>query len=91
MKISIYSTIILIIGGVFIIIALGVLQSFPYLIAGDRWRGISPALLIEDYETSIYYDDFHTYALFWGCISYALSVLCGIPYINVNVLLVLFL
>ncbi len=80
---------ILFIGLGIIIIALGVLlSSHQYILAGDRWRGISSASLIGngDFGSSQ-----NTYAKYWGCVSFGLSVLCGIPYINTNVLLFLFL
>lgn len=55
---------------------------------GDRWRAISSASLIGsgDFGSS-----HKTYTKYWGCVSFGLSVLCGIPYINTNVLLFPFL
>lgn len=88
-KISRYTLLILTIGLGLIIIALGfLLSSHHYLIAGDRWRAISSASLIGTGDFGLSQD---TYTKYWGCVSFGLSVLCGIPYINTNVLLFLFI
>jgi len=74
-----------------IIIAVGVHLSNPYLIPGDTWRGINYAYYIGRDNSDIF-DKFCgiNYTLYWGYISYALSALSGIPYININVFLVIF-
>jgi len=90
-KISRNTFLILFIGLGIIIIALGILFSSHYLIPGDRWRGISFAGMIGISDTGIFYGGVATYAKYWACISFALSKLCGIPYINTNVLLFAFL
>ena len=80
---------ILLIGLGIVIIALGVLlSSHQYILAGDRWRGISSASLIGEGDFG---SSQNTYTKYWGCISFGLSALCGIPYINTNVLLFPFL
>ena len=80
---------ILLIGLGIVIIALGIfLSSHQYILAGDRWRGISSASLI---GTGEFGKSQHTYAKYWGCVSFGLSKLCGIPYINTNTLLFPFL
>ena len=80
---------ILLIGLGIVIIALGVLlSSHQYILAGDRWRGISSASLIGEGDFG---SSQNTYTKYWGSISFGLSVLCGIPYINTNVLLFPFL
>jgi len=88
-RISRYTFLILFIGLGIIIIAFGtILSSHQYILGGDRWRGISPASLIGsgNFATT------HTgYIKYWGSVSFGLSVLCGIPYINTNVLLFPFL
>jgi len=89
-KISRNTFIILFIGLGIIIIALGFLISKPYLLAGDRWRAISSAISIGIPNTRTF-ELSHTYTKYWGCISFGLSVLCGIPYVNTNVLLFIFL
>jgi hypothetical protein len=72
-----------------ILIALGTLFSTPYLIAGDRWRGIEAANNVGRTEYGPFVDS-NNYPKFWGVISFSLSVLSGIPYININCLLFLF-
>jgi len=80
---------ILIVGLGIIIVALGIyFSSHHYILAGDRWRGISSASLIGTGDFGLSQD---TYTKYWGCISFGLSVLCGIPYINTNVFLFPFL
>ena len=88
MNISRYNFLILLIGLGIIIISFGI-TLFPhhYLLAGDRWRGIyfasylgNPNILSFNYAGDRYY-------IYWGFISFSLSILSGIPFINTNVLL----
>lgn len=89
-EISRYTFLILFIGLGIIIIAFGVLLKSHYLVAGDRWRAIASATSIGVPDTPTF-DLADTYTKYWGCVSFSLSVLCGIPYINTNVLFFLFL
>ncbi len=86
-KISKSTFIILFIGLGIIIISLAIYLTQSYIVAGDRWRGISSASLIgtKDFES------FNVYSKYWGCISFSLGVLLGIPYINANVFLLPFM
>ena len=90
-KISSHTLLILVIGFAITIIAFGILISSHYLIPGDRWRSNSSAIMIGTSENGIFYSGAKNYAKYWSCIIFALSRFCGIPYINVNVLLFLFL
>lgn len=69
-----------------ILIAYSITLSSLYLIPGDSWRGIGYAYYVGDPNTSLT-DKFYGYTAYWGYISFALSILCGIPCVNVNVLL----
>jgi len=83
-KTSRQTFLILFIGLGIILIALSIHFSSQYLIRGDRWRGIYSAPLIgspDPYPFSVAYKNYTTY---WGYIIFALSKLCGIPYINVS-------
>lgn len=82
------TVIILIIAVGIIIISLGMQLSLQYLKVGDSWSGISSAKYVGTETSPI--DKHYTYAIYWGYISFALSVLSGIPYININVLLCFF-
>ncbi|TFG12832.1 MAG: hypothetical protein EU535_05765 [Promethearchaeota archaeon] len=81
----------LLIGFAITIIAFGILISSQYLIPGDRWRSDSSAIVIGTSENGIFYSGAKNYAKYWSCIIFALSRFCGIPYINVNVILFLLL
>ena len=74
------------------LISLGVFFGTGYLIIEDSWVGVQPAHYIGDPNLNpivdiIYYD---SYPVFWGYIIYGLSILSGIPYINVNAMLALY-
>ena len=86
-KISKFSFIIIIIGLGITFISLAIYLAHPYIVAGDRWRGISSASLIGTRDFEI----FNIYVKYWGCISFSLGVLLGIPYINANVFLLPFM
>ena len=88
--ISRYTFLILIMGIGLIIVGFGVILSSSYLLPGDRWRPISSSLLVGVPDISPF-TSFVAYPRYWGIIIFSLSVLCGIPYINTNVLLFLFL
>ena len=88
-KISRYTFLILFIGLGITIIALGIQLSSNYLIAGDRWRSISSGTSIGLLDTSPF--DSPPYVKYWGFVSFSLSNLCGLPYINTNALLFPFL
>lgn len=89
-KLSKYTCLILFMAIGIIIIALGIHLSSKYLIPGDSWRGITSASLIGKLDISPV-DDTSNYAIYWGYISFSLSVLSGLPYININVMLFPFL
>lgn len=66
-------------------ISIGFQIGWKYLIAGDPWHAIKYANYIGKPGTSPIYN--YPYPNFWGYISYGLSVLSGLPYININTLL----
>jgi len=83
--------IILIISIGVILISLGILDTLQYLISGDSWTGIKPAIYIaKPYIKPIDYGKEFRYPIFWGYISYGFSVLSGIPLVNINALLAVF-
>jgi len=85
-KLSKYSILILLFTIGVVVISLGIHLSSKYLIPGDRWRGVSYAYFIGNGNLN---DKFECakYPLFWGYISFGLSSLSGIPYINTNAML----
>jgi hypothetical protein len=76
-----------------ILFSLGIMSSVNYLIPGDSWTGISHANYIGLPETSLSTSwlALEKYPLFWSYPTFALGVLSGLPYININVLLTPFL
>lgn len=90
-SVSKYTFLILIIGLGIIVIASSFILSKPYLLAGDRWRGIYAAPLIGLSDPGpfekLLINGKSQYYTYWGYIVFSLSKLCGIPYINTNVLL----
>lgn len=83
--------IILIISIGVILISLGILDAIKYLISGDSWTGIKPAIYIaKPLIKPIDYGKEFRYPIFWGYISYGFSVLSGIPLVNINALLAVF-
>ncbi|MFX1463505.1 MAG: hypothetical protein ACFFBF_10745, partial [Promethearchaeota archaeon] len=66
-------------------ISVGYQLGWKYLVSGDPWDSIKYANQIGVNGSSPIYINF--YPNFWGYISYGLSVLAGIPYININTLL----
>ena len=69
-----------------ILINLGIQLSTQYLIEGDAWRGIQYAYFIGDPRFESFWAS-GSYSRYWGYISFSLSSLSGIPYLNTNVLL----
>ncbi len=87
-KISNSTLIIIILSVGVICISLGIHEAIQYLISGDSWTGIRPALYIGKVNfTPIDYAKQYRYPIFWGYISYGFSILSGIPLVNVNALL----
>lgn len=72
-----------------IIVALGFSLKIRYLMSIDPWDGIEPANNIGYINKSL--TDVRTYEILWGCVSFSLSALSGIPLININTLLFPFL
>lgn len=88
-KISKYTSIILVISFGILIIALGIFFGMYYLIPGDAWIGLAPNNYIGDPDTSpIEWGRRSSYyPMFWSYVSFGLSILCGLPYFNTNALL----
>ncbi len=87
-KISSSTLIVLILSVGVIFISLGIHTTIQYLISGDSWTGIRPALYIGKVNFSpIDYAKQSRYPIFWGYISYGFSILSGIPLVNINALL----
>jgi len=85
-NISKYTFMILVIAFAVLLISLGIGINAKYLIPGDSWRGISSAIYIGTSDPSPINNRYY-YAIFWGFISFGLSILSGLPYINTNVML----
>jgi hypothetical protein len=66
-------------------ISIGFQIGWKYLVAGDPWHAIKFAKYIGEPGTSPI--STYPYPIFWGYVSSGLSVLSGVPYINVNTLL----
>lgn len=73
-----------------IICGLAINLSSLYLIPGDNWRGTVSAYLIGDLNYSPV-ESTASYSIYWGYVSFGLSILSGLPFININVLLFPFL
>ena len=88
-EISKYTFIIIIFAVGLLIVSLGIQFNTQYLIGGDSWVGIMPANYIGRHNMNAIEDRTiaRHYPMFWGYIIYALSVLCGIPYVNMNVMI----
>ena len=85
-KISRNTLFIILLSIAVIIITLGIQFSVKYLLEGDSYIGINYASYIGESTTNPL-DKFYSYTMYWGYVSFSLSQLCGIPAINVNVLL----
>jgi len=88
-KISKATFLILILSIGVIIINIGMQFATQYLIEGDAWRSTQYAYFIGN----PYYNTFQVeehYGRYWGFISYGLSSLSGLPYLNINVFFLLF-
>ncbi|MFX1573985.1 MAG: hypothetical protein ACFFB0_14655 [Promethearchaeota archaeon] len=83
---------LLIIVGV-ILFSLSIAISTKYLILGDSWVGIAHANFIGVWWQNLGHSWVYSsnYPVFWAYITYGLSVLSGIPFVNLNVLLTPFL
>lgn len=89
MEVSKHTGIILIFAFGIMLISLGILINTQYLIIGDSWVGMVSANYIghsnfDSFDENIYSGH---YPMFWGFIIYALSVISGLPFVNINVLL----
>jgi len=71
-----------------VIMGFSTMLTLKYLIPGDSYRGISYAHKIGSPGDK---SKFYTYSVYWGFISFGLSKLMGIPYINANAFLFLLL
>ncbi len=88
-KISKNSTIIHIFTLGISLISIGFFFKTLYLISSDSWTGLHIVYYIGDpnlnpIEDKIYFEN---YPIFWSYIIYGLSILSGLPYINVNAML----
>lgn len=90
-NISKYTLFILFIALAIIIIAFGIHISVQYLIPFDSWRGINFSFNVGCGDIGIWDNFSGFYTLYWGYISFSLSTLCGLPYINTNAMLFPFL
>lgn len=91
-KISNYYLLILIFLLGFFFFSFGMQCYLKYIYVGDVWATTSPAFYIGrsniiPYEDMNYY---RTYPFFWGYLSFGLSVMSGLPYININTILIAF-
>ena len=88
-NISMYTSIILIISLGITLVAIGIQIGMYYLIPGDSWIGLAPANYIgtSDGSPIDWGRIWSHYPIFWSYTSFGLSVLCGLPYFNTNVLL----
>jgi len=87
--ISRYTFIILIISLGVLLISLGIHFGIHYLIPGDAWVGLAPANYIGTSNSSPieWGRTWSYYPIFWSYISFGLSVMCGLPFVNTNALL----
>jgi len=84
-NISIYTFIVLLLAIGVAIISIGFQIGWDYLISGDPWDAIKYAKHIGDIGGNPLY--INSYPSFWGYISFGLSILGGLPFINLNTLL----
>ena len=83
-----YMLIIILLSIGIMFISIGVNFTTNYSITGDSWKITSLAYYVESSKNDlINYGFTNSYPIFWGYIIYGLSILTGIPYMNVNVLL----
>lgn len=85
-RISNYSIFILLLALGIIFITLGIRLSSQYLVEGDAWRGIQYAYFVGDPRFEPFWAP-GSYSKYWGYISFSLSCLSGIPYLNINAML----
>ncbi len=84
-NISNYSLIIFLLAFGVAVISIGFQIGNNFLVSGDPWDGIKYANYVGDIEGSPLY--INSYPNFWGYIIFGLSVLGGLPFINMNTLL----
>ncbi len=83
--ISKYSFIILLLALGILTVSIGFQIGWEYLVSGDPWDAIKNAKYIGDPNSSPIYND--KYPNFWGYVSYGLSLVGGLPFININSLI----
>lgn len=81
-NISKYTFIVLLLAFGVSTISIGFQIDWEYLISGDPWDAIKYAKYVGDPGGSPLYIDY--YPNFWGYVSFGLSILGGMPYININ-------
>ncbi len=92
-KIALYniskSTFIIIIIAIGVsVLSFGIYSTVHYLITGDSWTALNPTLFIGDPNDSpVNYGKISRYPIYWCYISYGLSVLNGLPFINTNAMM----
>lgn len=70
------------------LISIGANFATNYSLTGDTWKITSLAYYVDSSRNDlINYGYSYSYPIFWAYIVYGLSILMGIPYINVNMLL----
>ncbi len=70
------------------VVSLGIHASTHYLITGDSWTALNPTIFIGDsVESTITQGKISRYPIFWCYVSYGLSVLNGLPFINTNAMM----
>ncbi|MHA1284445.1 MAG: hypothetical protein ACTSQP_18245 [Promethearchaeota archaeon] len=76
----------------FFFLSFGIQCSVQYLYVGDAWAATKSAFYIGRLNITFYEDTnyYHYYPFFWGYISFGLSVMSGLPYININTILIPF-
>ncbi|MFX1501799.1 MAG: hypothetical protein ACFFDH_12620 [Promethearchaeota archaeon] len=87
-KISKSTFIILIFAMGVSLISLGIHSIVHYLITGDSWTVLTPTQFIGDPNNNpVNYGLTRRYPIFWCYVSYGLSVLNGLPFINTNAMM----
>ncbi|MHA1284645.1 MAG: hypothetical protein ACTSQP_19260 [Promethearchaeota archaeon] len=80
--------IILIIG--FFFLTIGIQYIIKYIYVGDIWYATKSALYLGKPYLNFYNDmnNYQYYPFYWGSFIYSLNIMTGIPYININTLLI---
>ncbi len=84
-KVSKYTIIILLLAIAVSLVSIGFQVGLGYVSSGDPWDGIKHANHIGDHNLSPIY--INRYPNFWGYVTFSLSKLSGLPFININTLL----